>query len=82
MPVPGGGPQPVSREVGVAWTMREMEASQRPRERLLASGPAVLSDAELIAVLLRGRRRGHGVREAHLQLLDAGGRSTSRAWTQ
>jgi len=55
-------------------TMREMEPSQRPRERLLASGPTVLSDAELIAVLLRSGRRGHGVvDEAHRLLHDAGG---------
>jgi DNA repair protein RadC len=60
--------------VEVVWTMREMETSQRPRERLLASGPAVLSDAELIAVLLRSGRRGHGVvDEAHQLLHDAGG---------
>lgn len=55
-------------------TMREMEASQRPRERLLGSGPAVLSDAELIAVLLRSGRRDHGaLDEAHRLLHDAGG---------
>lgn len=55
-------------------TMRDMEPSQRPRERLVASGPAVLSDAELIAVLLRSGRRGHGaVDEAHRLLHDAGG---------
>lgn len=55
-------------------TMREIEPSQRPRERLLASGPTVLSDAELIAVLLRSGRRGHGVvDEAHRLLSEAGG---------
>jgi DNA repair protein RadC len=51
-----------------------MEPTQRPRERLLASGAAVLSDAELIAVLMRSGRRGHGaVDEAHQLLHDAGG---------
>jgi DNA repair protein RadC len=55
-------------------TIREMEASERPRERLLASGAAVLSNAELIAVLLRTGRRGHGVvDEAHRLLREAGG---------
>jgi DNA repair protein RadC len=54
--------------------IREMEPTQRPRERLLASGPAVLSDAELIAVLLRSGRHGHGaVDEAHALLHDTGG---------
>src|SRR5215813_110558 len=32
--------------------------SERPRERLLASGPGALSDAELVAVLLRTGVRG------------------------
>jgi DNA repair protein RadC len=32
--------------------------AERPRERLLAEGPAILSDAELIAVLLRTGVRG------------------------
>ena len=55
-------------------TIREMEPSQRPRERLLASGATVLSNAELIAVLLRTGRRGHGVvDEAHRLLREAGG---------
>jgi DNA repair protein RadC len=51
-----------------------MDPSQRPRERLLAYGPAVLSDAELIALLIRSGRRGRGaVDEAHRLLSDAGG---------
>ncbi len=55
-------------------TMREMDPSQRPRERLLEFGPGVLSDAELIAVLMRSGRRGHGaVDEAHQLLHDTGG---------
>ena len=55
-------------------TIREMDPSQRPRERLLAFGPGVLSDAELIAVLMRSGRPGHGaVDEAHRLLHDAGG---------
>jgi DNA repair protein RadC len=40
----------------------------------MASGASVLSDAELIAVLMRSGRRGHGVvDEAHQLLHDAGG---------
>lgn len=54
--------------------VREMEPSQRPRERLLASGAAVLSDAELIAVLLRSGRKGtSAVDEAHRLLHQSGG---------
>lgn len=54
--------------------IREMEPSQRPRERLLEYGARSLSDAELIAVLMRTGRRGRGaVVEAHSLLADAGG---------
>ena len=54
--------------------IREMEPSQRPRERLLEFGPRSLSDAELLAVLIRTGRRGHNaVVEAHSLLADAGG---------
>ena len=38
--------------------IRELEPSQRPRERLLEFGAHVLSDAELLAVLIRTGRRG------------------------
>ena len=33
-------------------TMSDWPASERPRERLIAHGPAALTDAELIAVVL------------------------------
>lgn len=35
------------------WTLKELPAQDRPRERLLASGPGALSNAELLAILLR-----------------------------
>ena len=41
--------------------IKSWPAKERPRERLLADGPARLSDAELLAVILRvgtGRSRG------------------------
>ena len=54
--------------------IREMEPSQRPRERLLEFGARSLSDAELLAVLIRiGRRGRNAVVEAHSLLADAGG---------
>lgn len=34
-------------------TIKELPSSLRPRERLLAHGPGVLSDAELLAIILR-----------------------------
>ncbi len=54
--------------------LTDIEPSQRPRERLFASGPAALSDAEVLAVLMRTGRRGHSVvAEAHELLKEAGG---------
>ena len=42
---------------------------ERPRERLLACGPAALTDAELLAVMLRTGSRGHSALEAARSLL-------------
>ncbi len=54
--------------------IRDMEPSQRPRERLLEFGAKVLSDAELLAVLIRTGHKGAGaVAVAHSLLVDAGG---------
>ena len=39
-------------------TIRELPVQQRPRERLLHSGVSALTDAELIAILLRTGTRG------------------------
>lgn len=62
--------------------IRELEPSSRPRERLLEYGPAVLSDAELVAVLMRTGRRGRGaVVEANALLVSAGGLSELARWS-
>lgn len=43
-----------AREISVPMqTIRNWPASERPREKLLARGPASLSDAELLAIFLR-----------------------------
>lgn len=56
------------------WMMREMPQEERPRERLLEQGAAALSDAELVAVLLRTGRVGASVKEIALELVtEAGG---------
>jgi len=61
--------------------IRELEPACRPRERLLEYGPAVLSDAELLAVLLRTGRRGRGaVVEANDLLMAAGGLPELARW--
>jgi DNA repair protein RadC len=45
-------------------------AAERPRERLLAKGAAMLSDAELLAVLLRTGLRGKSAVELARELLE------------
>jgi DNA repair protein RadC len=41
--------------------MKDLPAALRPREKLLALGPAALADAELLALLLRTGLKGTGV---------------------
>jgi DNA repair protein RadC len=50
--------------------IREMPAQERPREKLLARGVSALSDAELIAILLRTGLRGANAVEVGRQLLE------------
>lgn len=53
--------------------IRDWPIDQRPRERLLAGGAAALSDAELLAVLLRTGRAGkHAVELARELLAESG----------
>ncbi len=42
-------------------TIKDLPKALRPREKLLAHGPAALADAELLALLLRTGTRGMGV---------------------
>ncbi|MCP4896470.1 MAG: DNA repair protein RadC [bacterium] len=53
--------------------IQDMDPAQRPRERLMDRGPSVLSDAELLAVLLRTGSMGSGVVEQAHRLLSAVG---------
>ncbi len=41
------------RETGSIYRISDIEKDERPRERLLREGPAALSNAELLAILLR-----------------------------
>lgn len=50
-------------------TMRELPPSEQPRERLRHLGPAALSDAELLAILLRTGVRGVMVLDLARELL-------------
>jgi DNA repair protein RadC len=47
----------------------EWPVAERPRERLLADGPAVLTDAELVAILLRSGVRGKSAVELAREML-------------
>ena len=55
-------------------SMKDWPQGERPRERLLAGGPAGLADAELVAILLRTGRAGlDAVQLARLVLSRTGG---------
>ena len=49
--------------------LKDQPASERPRERLAAKGPGALTDAELIAILLRTGLRGANAVEVGAQLI-------------
>ncbi|URI08156.1 DNA repair protein RadC [Aquincola tertiaricarbonis] len=49
--------------------LQDLPAELRPREKLLARGPAALADAELLALLLRTGTAGQGVLEMAQALL-------------
>lgn len=49
--------------------LKDLPADARPREKLLARGPAALSDAELLAILLRTGMAGKGVLQLAQELL-------------
>lgn len=53
--------------------LKRLPADQRPRERLLAQGPAALTDAELLALLLRTGLPGQGVLALAQAVLDGSG---------
>ena len=52
--------------------LKHLPPESRPREKLLARGAAALSDAELLALLLRTGIRGKGVLQMADDLLHVG----------
>ena len=50
--------------------LKDLPADAQPREKLLARGPGALSDAELLALLLRTGIQGKGVLQMAQELLD------------
>ncbi len=66
-------------DVGMSQLIKDLEASQRPRERLLEHGAGALSERELIAVLLRTGRPGSSVLDEAADLLQEAGDLTQLA---
>lgn len=61
------------KSVPVSRSIKEWPADDRPREKLLARGAAALSDAELLAILLRNGSRGMSAVDQARALIDAFG---------
>jgi DNA repair protein RadC len=57
-------------------SIKDLPAQARPREKLLARGPSALSDAELLALLLRTGIAGKGVLQMADELLQIQSRRT------
>jgi DNA repair protein RadC len=55
------------------WMIRDLPQGERPRERLLDQGSGSLSDAELVAVLLRTGHVGSSAVEVAMELLNENG---------
>ena len=61
--------------------LRELPDHEKPRERLIALGATALSDAELIAILLRVGIAGAGVRILDALVIPRGAAAQARAMT-
>jgi DNA repair protein RadC len=59
--------------------LKDLPAATRPREKLLARGPGALSDAELLALLLRTGIKGKGVLQMADELLQLKGSGDGRS---
>ncbi|MBK6776509.1 MAG: DNA repair protein RadC [Flavobacteriales bacterium] len=59
-------------------TIREWAKDDRPRERLMAQGPQALSDAELLAILIRTGTPKMNALEMGREILRAGGNDLGR----
>lgn len=54
-------------------TVKELPPDDRPREKLLLRGPQSLSDAELVAILLRTGKKGKSVLDIARELINSEG---------
>lgn len=66
-----------------ALRVKDLAAGERPQERLEKLGPGALSDAELLAMLLRSGSRGHNVLTVAQRLVAEGGSLAALTkWTE
>ena len=63
-------------------SVKDLPAEARPREKLLARGPSALSDAELLALLLRTGIAGKGVLQMAEELLQIQGKRVNDSGSQ
>ena len=56
-------------DTDTGYRIKDIEVSQRPRERLAKLGPGVLTDAELLAILLRVGKKGSSALQIGQRLL-------------
>ena len=61
------------KETPTTYRITDLHSSERPRERLAALGPQALSNAELLAILLRVGVRGENAVQVGLRLLQTFG---------
>src|SRR6185369_5761453 len=70
---PAWGDPPAQSEPGPPrgqrMSIRQWPQRERPREKLLERGPSILTEAELLAILLRTGVRGHSALDVARQLL-------------
>jgi DNA repair protein RadC len=69
----GGNMEETGRTPGQRLPIRDWDAGDRPRERLLDQGAKALSDAELVAILIRSGNRGKSALELARDLLNRAG---------
>ncbi len=63
--------------------VKDLAVGERPQERLEKLGPGALSDAELLAVLLRSGQKGHSVVSISRQLItEAGSLAALTRWRE
>jgi len=62
-------PGPYEQDPPRRLTLKELPPSERPRERLLAKGPDALTDAELLAIIIRDGTRSESALDLGRRLL-------------